>query len=332
MRNFVPEKKYQYKSEDAGKVFFFAIIALLALNLIFSLVAQQIASGSELDKAEAIENVYNSTLFNSLFALFSLLVLVGVFFAHKRIENFTFSASKINVKIKWHTILVCIAVGTIALLGLQYLTGVFDDFLSLIKFPLDQTSVFKLDNFGQFVVGVLVLALIPAIGEELIFRGVILHGLNSRYSSLASILLSSAMFALFHMNLQQVFYQFLLGSIMAWAVLRTGSLISSMIIHFTSNFLVVLFEFIRNQTGFSFDLPHVWWFYLVAVVLAGITFALFFLIDKYYFKKHSNNEENSKVISQTEEKESKTSGYLWLSLAIAGAMLVVSTVSAYLSV
>lgn len=322
MERFTPEKKNVYKSEDAGKVYLFAIICILALNLIFSYIAQAFAT-----EAKPIEEIYKSNLFNGIFAVCSLLVLLGVFFAHKKIENFSYSASRVNQKIKWHTILICVCVGLVALFGLQYLTGAFDDFLSLIKFPLDNSSVFSMNNFGEYILGVLLYALIPAIGEELIFRGVIFRGLNSRYSNALSIIFSSALFALFHLSLQQIFYQFLLGMIMAWIVLKTNSLISSMIVHFTSNFIVVTMEFVRIKTGFSFNLPHAWWFYLLAVVLAVATFFILYLIEKFYFKKQGNQppQENT-------PKEGRTSGYVWLSLAIAGALLVVGTISSYLAV
>ncbi len=355
MNKFVPEKKYAYKTEDSGKVYFFAIIALLALNFIFSFIADALASNSTLDKAEAVKGIYNSPLFNSLFALCSLLVLLGVYFLHKKIENFSYSACAITKKVKWHTVLICILVGVVSLLGLQYLTGAFDDFLGLIKFPLDSSSVFDLSNAGNYILATIVLCLIPAIGEELIFRGVVLHGLQSRFTSWGAISLSSAMFALFHMNLQQVFYQFLLGMIMAWVVLKTGSLISSMIVHFTSNFLVVTMEFIRVQTGFSLNIAHTWWFYLLAVILAGITFAVLFVIDKFYFNKlnaqsenidkndktfdnNSNNVLNNESASKAPslnlsagQKEARASGYLYLALSIGVILLIVSTVSSYLA-
>lgn len=328
MERFIPEKKHVYKSDDAGKVYFFAIVIILALNFIFSFVAQGLVTGND---TEALEKIYSSNVFNSIFAVCSLLSLLGIFFVHKKIENFSYSASRINKKLKWHTILICIGVGIVALLGLQYLTGVFDDFLSLIKFPLDNSSTFEMNNFGQYVLAVVVLAIIPAIGEELIFRGVVFRGLNSRYSNLLAIVLSSIMFAFFHMSLQQIFYQFLLGMIMAWIVLKTDSLISSMIVHFTSNFLVVTFEFIRIKTGFSLNISHAWWFYLLAVILAVITFGILFLIDKFYFSKKTDSkiEKGESVVAP---KEEKTSGYVWFSLAISVALLVVGTISKYLAV
>lgn len=330
MKTFNIEKKSRYKTADTGKVFLFAIVCILALNFIFSIIAEGIASNSTLEKTEALANVYNSTLFNCMFTLASFLCLLGIFFAHKKIEGFSYSACKINKKLEWHTILICILIGVVALLGLQYLTGVFDDFLTLIKFPLDNSSVLDLSSWGGYLLGVVVLALIPAIGEELIFRGVILNGLTNRYSPISSCLFSSLMFAMYHMNLQQLFYQFLLGFIMGFVVLKTRSLYSSMIIHFTSNFLVVTMEFVRVKTGFSMDVAHTWWFYILALLLAVITFVILYLINKFYLSKLPNKEDEGARNDVPSPKEERTSMYVWLAFSISAVLLVVSTISSYL--
>lgn len=338
MKRFVPEKKFRYKSEDSGKVYFFALVAILGLNLIFSLIADGIARQSS-DSTVALKEIYSSTLFNSLFGVCSLVALLTVFFLHLKIENYSISASKLNKKLDWKTILICIAIGFIALFGLQYLTGIFEDVLKLVKFPFSSATT-NVSNFGYYILAVIILCVVPAIGEEIIFRGVILNGLTNRYQKWGAIALTSLMFAIFHMNLQQVFYQFLLGMIMGWVVIKTGSLLASMIVHFTSNFIVVTCEFIHVKTGFSFELAHTWWFYILALVLAGLTFALLYLIEKFYFGKKkqqcqttevSESQNKEEKPSDVSDHEVKTSGYVWLGLIVAVTILVVGTVSSYLA-
>lgn len=110
---------------------------------------------------------------------------------------------------------------------------------------------------------------------------------------------------------------------MGWLVLRTGSLFSSMLVHFINNFLVVTFAFIENMTGFSLALPNTWWFYLIAFGLLFITFAVIWLIEKYYFKGKS-----AKVQERTSQK---TSIYIYLSIAVSVLMLVVVTIAGFVS-
>ena len=81
-----------------------------------------------------------------------------------------------------------------------------------------------------------VIAVQPAVFEELLFRGAALHGYRSLGAKKA-LLMSALMFAMLHMNLQQALYAFLLGAIFAFMVQRTGSIFASMLPHFLINAL-----------------------------------------------------------------------------------------------
>ena len=87
---------------------------------------------------------------------------------------------------------------------------------------------------GSFVINLLYLAVLPALVEEFVFRGLIYHGLRGLGVWKAA-LLSALMFALLHLNVNQFAYAFVLGIIFAFIVEITGSLYSSMILHFLIN-------------------------------------------------------------------------------------------------
>jgi membrane protease YdiL (CAAX protease family) len=80
-----------------------------------------------------------------------------------------------------------------------------------------------------------VLALVPAVCEETLVRGAIARGLAARFGTLAAVLLSSAYFALLHLSLARALPTFVLGAASAGIVLRTGSLLPAVIIHFLHN-------------------------------------------------------------------------------------------------
>ncbi len=93
---------------------------------------------------------------------------------------------------------------------------------------------------GQnFVVSALLMAVLPAFAEEFMFRG-ILFGSYRRSKMLAAIFLSAFLFGLMHMNFNQFLYAFALGIYFAFLVEATGSILSSMLAHFTVNFTSVL--------------------------------------------------------------------------------------------
>lgn len=74
------------------------------------------------------------------------------------------------------------------------------------------------------------------IGEEFIFRKLLLDRTRG-YGEGASILLSGLLFGLFHSNLFQFFYAFLLGMILAYIYTRSGKLRWCIAMHAVINFL-----------------------------------------------------------------------------------------------
>ena len=85
-----------------------------------------------------------------------------------------------------------------------------------------------------YVLALLFMAVAPAVVEETVYRGVF-YSEYSRVSSLGAVILSGFLFGLMHMNLNQFSYAFAMGCIFAILVETTGSLISSMIVHFCIN-------------------------------------------------------------------------------------------------
>jgi sodium transport system permease protein len=86
----------------------------------------------------------------------------------------------------------------------------------------------------------LVLALTPAICEELAFRGFILSGLRRRGSRRTAIVLSSIFFGVTHGMLQQSLSACAMGVILGYLAIQTGSLLPCVLFHLTHNSLTVL--------------------------------------------------------------------------------------------
>jgi hypothetical protein len=74
------------------------------------------------------------------------------------------------------------------------------------------------------------------IFEELIFRKFLIDR-TYKYGERNAIILSGLMFGLFHTNLGQFFYAFIIGAIFAWVYIRTGNILYSMSMHLLINLL-----------------------------------------------------------------------------------------------
>ena len=79
--------------------------------------------------------------------------------------------------------------------------------------------------------GIICVAILGPILEELLFRGAITKVLLKKYNPLVAILISGLIFGIFHMNPAQVVGATLIGFILAWIYYKTHSLIPCILIH-----------------------------------------------------------------------------------------------------
>lgn len=82
----------------------------------------------------------------------------------------------------------------------------------------------------------LFVAILPAILEELIFRGILYQKLG-RFGEKPYVLLSGLLFGLFHGNASQFLFAMVLGCCFALLVSRTGTILYGVMLHFLVNFL-----------------------------------------------------------------------------------------------
>lgn len=98
------------------------------------------------------------------------------------------------------------------------------------------------------VLNIIYIALVPAICEEFLFRGVILENMLP-YGKTGAIVGSAVLFGIMHQNAAQLFYAMVAGLVFAFVYTKTGSLWTGMIIHFLNNALSVADDFILAKWG-----------------------------------------------------------------------------------
>jgi membrane protease YdiL (CAAX protease family) len=106
------------------------------------------------------------------------------------------------------------------------------------------------------------------IVEELIFRGVIFSGFQRIYPAFWAIFFSALLFGLFHLNPWQLGPTFLLGLLLGYVRLRTGSLLAAIFTHALHNgmiFLAVYYHDAYDQLGWL--QPGKWQNHVVNLVL-----------------------------------------------------------------
>ena len=97
-------------------------------------------------------------------------------------------------------------------------------------------------------------AVLPAICEETAHRGLVLKGL-SPLGRKRAIIISSMLFGLAHMNIQQFFYATLIGFLLGYVASTCDSIYPAMIIHFMNNALSTLMSYSAVK-GYKWHFIH----------------------------------------------------------------------------
>jgi len=87
---------------------------------------------------------------------------------------------------------------------------------------------------------ILKVVIIAPVIEELIFRGVIMHGLMRNYSKFTAVFTSALLFALFHLNPWQFPATFILGLVLGILMVRTRNIYLCILGHAINNGLVLI--------------------------------------------------------------------------------------------
>lgn len=109
-------------------------------------------------------------------------------------------------------------------------------------------KMLKVDTFGGLLVNLLVIALIPAIGEELTFRGVLQQALTKGCKNVhVAIILTAAIFSFVHLQFYGFFPRLFLGLLLGYMFYATGSLWTSIAMHFLNNGTAVVVYYLDNK-------------------------------------------------------------------------------------
>lgn len=122
-----------------------------------------------------------------------------------------------------------------------------------VLFPRTYESVGR--SMNSFVTGlpflgsVIVIALVPAVSEEILHRGILQHSLQPLKNKWLIITLMGVYFGVFHLSLLRFLPMMFLGMVIAWLRQESGSMSYGMIFHFVNNFYALAVTFLSEQVS-----------------------------------------------------------------------------------
>lgn len=135
------------------------------------------------------------------------------------------------------------------------------------------------DSIGVFVVNILLMALLPAVAEELTFRGVLQHLFTPRTGIRTphiAIWATAIIFSAIHCQFYGFIPRMLLGAVFGYALVWSGCLWLPMLMHFTNNALAVIVYFTAHKAGWdtsdmdAFGTGDTWWVGVLSLVLVVV--------------------------------------------------------------
>lgn len=139
------------------------------------------------------------------------------------------------------------------------------------------------------------IAFLPAIGEELLFRGFI-YGSYKKKGTYKALIVSALLFGLLHMNLNQFIYTTILGVFLALLLEATGSIIAPMIVHFVFNGTSVIINHFTSSTGEVVYTAEVIMESIVSVIPTAIIATAIAVGLFWFLAKQNNSLEHIKNI------------------------------------
>ena len=165
----------------------------------------------------------------------------------------------------------------IGLLALSQLNTVFLSFLEKFGYEVADITLPNMEGLG-FIGVLIVVAIMPAICEEILFRGFLLNGLKC-FSKVGTVLLCGALFSLFHQNPAQTAYQFCCGAAFALIALRANSILPTVLSHFLNNATILITLKVFGET-FTLPSPLDVVFLVVCVFCLVVSLIYLIFIDK----------------------------------------------------
>ncbi len=143
------------------------------------------------------------------------------------------------------------------------------------------TNVFLVMNTpSEFILTFLAIAILPAIGEELMFRGIIQRYLY-KYNRHAAIIITGFLFSAFHLQFQGFLPRFFLGVVLGYLYYWSGSLWLPIIAHFINNGVQVLIVYFYKMKGGEMDATQAQDLPWLGVAMATIvTVGIFYWFEK----------------------------------------------------
>lgn len=261
---FNGKKLFRWEPSDGSAVFLGSYVLKLLLQVIIVIVL----GVTDVDPAFSKTIAYACIITSSNEIAFLLTPLAyGKIKGYDTVRNMGFEG-RFSL---WATLLVIPLSVALICMG-QPLAEGFVRLVALIGYDTSAATSIMPSTPGELAATLILVALLPAIAEEYVFRGCVARAF-ARKGYVFAVFMSALLFAIMHGSPLQLVHQFLIGVVCAVLFFATRSLWPPIILHFLNNAIALVLGYVQNR-GSAFAVTEAWQYVVMCVVGVAATIGL----------------------------------------------------------
>lgn len=322
------EKRTKLNALDSFMCFLYSLIMPIIFNVAFSTIIIVLSYISKVD----YEVFTSQWLVKGISYILNSATFIAIFIYYYKKNSISFKET-VNYRTNYNvwSVLIIVALSIVLVFGFTNFISLIDGLFAEIGYAPSGDLPFALNNVGALLLAIVLWALIPAICEELLFRGIIFKGLTTQFKPVNAMLIGGLCFMLMHGSLQQTIYQFILGIILCAVYYLTKNIFYPMLLHFLNNALVMIMEYVYQVSGFSFSSSFTTAWSFIWPILLMLLSVVIVIILVYLLQKINKNKYEHVVATEYEVMEKQVGlrlkKWIWISMIVAIVIWLANTIS-----
>lgn len=182
----------------------------------------------------------------SVLFIFIPFAIAYVVLKKKKIAGILPMGTTYNKKAAISLTMLCIPLMLFSTFAINFVSTIIQNIFGItFTTGVEDPAIIGVDGF---LIATLSTAVLPAVLEELIIRGIVMQPLR-RFGDKFAIVASALIFGIMHGNMVQIPYTVVAGLFLGYLVIATGSLWPSIILHFINNFYSVVLLAVYDNFG-----------------------------------------------------------------------------------
>lgn len=264
---------------------FGAFIGLIVLMVALTLISPEWANSTAgLLTLQGVQTV----------VLFGVTAFVGVWITEEKVNPFKQMSLNVGVSMKQGLMAFFFAVAALPLISMlaEWNKGMeLPSFLASVEELMRQMEesakalterFLNTSSVGMMFVNLFVIAFLPAVCEEMMFRGWLQRVLGKCVNIHTAIWVSAFVFSAIHFQFYGFIPRMLIGVALGYLYYYTGSLWAPIVAHFTNNAAAVIIAFLayNGYTSIDFDLIGTGDTWYLSVASVAVCMALMFRLQR----------------------------------------------------